>query len=157
MKPEDLLNPENFPDELKWVPAHYRLHPSDPVYLLIAWHWQRVKKSEDSLGNAITELKAALDGRLTELKATAEKIGGVNTALGQVQETLSKKPAMLAQELEAQLKQPVAAAVAQLHVLEKSLTPVAHSFQTAQRRQLLSTLLIGVAFGLVSAAILFHS
>lgn len=157
MKPEDLLNPENFPEELKWVPAHYRLHPSDPVYLLIAWHWQRVKKSEDALANAIVELKAGLDSRIAEFKETAETIAGVNTALGQVQETLATKPAMLAQELEAQLKLPVATAVAQLQGLEKSLAPVALSFRTAQRRQTLSVLLIGVAFGLVSAAILFHA
>ena len=157
MKPEDLLSPENFPDDLKWVPENYKLHPSDPVYLLIAWHWKRVQKSEDALVNATTEIKAALNSRIAELNATADKIGGLSTALGQVQEALAKKPAVLGQELDSQLKQPIAAALTQLQALEKSLAPVAHSFQGAQRRQILSVLLIGVAFGLVAAAILFHA
>jgi chromosome segregation ATPase len=156
MKPEDLLNPENFPDDLKWVHAHQRLHPNDPVYLLIAWHWQRVNKSEDTLTNATAELKAGLDHRLAELKATAESIGTINAALAKVQETLAQKPAILGQELEAKLTQPVAAAAAKLASLEKSLTPIARSFETSQRRQILATLLIGVAFGLIAAAILLR-
>ena len=61
LKPEDLLEPGNFPDDLKWVPAHYKLHPTDPVYLLIAWHWRRVKQSEDTLKATIVEIKKALD------------------------------------------------------------------------------------------------
>lgn len=157
MKPEDLLNPENFPDDLKWVHAHQRLHPNDPVYLLIAWHWQRVKKSEDTLTNATAELKAGLDHRLAELKATAETIGTISAALTKVQETLAQKPAALGKELEAKLAEPVAAAVGKLQGLEKSLAPVARSFETSQRRHVFATLLIGVAFGLIAAAILLRA
>ena len=119
MKPEDLLNPENFPDDLRWVHAHQRLHPTDPVYMLIAWHWTRVKKSEDTLSHATAELKAGLDHRLAELKATAESIGTISVALTKVQETLAQKPAVLGKELEAKLAEPVAAVVAKLQGLEK--------------------------------------
>ncbi len=157
MKPEDLLNPENFPDDLKWVHAHQRLHPTDPVYMLIAWHWTRVKKSEDTLSQAIAELKAGLDHRLAELKATAETIGTISVALTKVQETLAQKPALLGKELEAKLAEPVAAAVAKLQGVEKQLSPVARSFETSQRRQIFAILLIGVAFGLISAAILLRT
>ena len=62
LKPEDLLEPGNFPDDLKWVPAHYKLHPTDPVYLLIAWHWRRVKQSEDTLKATIVEIKKGAKG-----------------------------------------------------------------------------------------------
>ena len=71
-KPEDLFDPGTFPDDLKWVPAHYKLHPSDPVYLLIAWHWRRVKQSEDTLKATIVEIKQALDDRIGHLAEAAE-------------------------------------------------------------------------------------
>jgi len=71
LKPEDLLEPGNFPDDLKWVPAHYKLHPTDPVYLLIAWHWRRVKQSEDTLKATIVEIKKALDDRIGHLTEIA--------------------------------------------------------------------------------------
>jgi hypothetical protein len=152
-KPEDLLDPSAFPNDLAWVPAHYRLHPSDPVYLLLAWHWRRVKKSEDTLAAAILELKAALDTRVTKLTEAADTVTDVNEALAEMQAALEEKPAELAEQLDAMLAQPLAGAVEKLQELEKSLVPVARSFQISQRRQLLTALLIGVTMGVLSAVI----
>ena len=92
LKPEDLLEPGNFPDDLKWVPAHYKLHPTDPVYLLIAWHWRRVKQSEDTLKATIVEIKKALDDRIGHLTEAAETVAGVNDALADVQVALDLDP-----------------------------------------------------------------
>lgn len=156
MKPEDLLDSANLPEDLQWVPAHYRLHPGDPVYLLIAWHWQRVKASEDTLQAAIVELKTALDARIEALADSADAIAGVNAALDQVQQEMASRPEILGKELEAQLRQPVADAVTQLQAMEKSLGPVARSFRAAQRRHLTATLLIGIALGVIGALALFH-
>ncbi len=152
-KPEDLLDPSAFPDDLSWVPAHYKLHPSDPVYLLLAWHWRRVKKSEDTLAAAIIELKAAVDARMTSLAEAADTVAGVNEALAGVQAALEEKPAELSEQLDAMLAQPVEGAVARLRTLEHSLAPVARSFQVSQRRQLLAALLIGVTLGVLAALI----
>lgn len=156
-KPEDLFEPGNFPDDLKWVPAHYKLHPSDPVYLLLAWHWRRVKQSEDTMKAAIVELKQALDDRIGHLVEAAETVIGINEALADVQTALEEKPAHLEAQLDAKLNQPVAHALARLQDLEKLLAPLARSFQMARRRQLLATLLVGVALGVLSAVIVFFA
>lgn len=152
-KLEEFLDPGQFPAELAWVPAHYRMHPADPVYLLIAWHWRRVKQSEDTLAAGIFEMRALLDARTVTLAAAAETVNGVNEALASVQASLEEKPAELSAQLEAMLAQPMENALVRLQALEKSLLPVARSFETSQRRQLLAALLIGVALGVLAAVI----
>lgn len=157
MSPEELLKAENLPPELQWVAAHHRLNPGDPVYLLIAWHWHRVKSSEDTLQAAIVELKAALDLRIAALAESADAIAGVNVVLNEVRQEMASRPAVLGKELESQLRQPVAGAVAQLQAMEKSLAPVARSFRTVQRRELLAALLAGSALGALGALMLLRS
>ncbi len=153
-KPEDLLDPGHFPDDLKWVPAHYKLHPTDPVYLLIAWHWRRVKQSEDTLKASIVEIKKALDDRITNVTNAAETVAGVSDALAEVQVSLDEKPAELEAQLDAKLSKPVADAVTRLQALEKSLAPLARNFQTALRRQILATFLAGVTVGVLASVII---
>lgn len=157
MKPADLLDPAKLPEELQWVSAHYRLHPDDPVYLLIAWHWQRVKASEDTLQAAIVEMKTALDARLEALAGAADTIVVVKASLVQVQKELANRPAILALELEEKLQQPVSDAVTQLAAMGKSLGPVAQSFRSVQHRHLLATLLIGFALGVIATFVLLHA
>ncbi len=152
-KPEDLLDPAEFPDDLKWVAAHHRLHPTDPVYLLVAWHWRRVKQSEDTLKAATLELKAALDTRIASLTGAADTLAGVNDALAGVQAALEERPGEISAQLEAMLAQPLESALGRIQALEQSLLPLAGRFAAAQRRQLLATFLVGVALGLLAAAI----
>jgi 2-keto-3-deoxy-L-rhamnonate aldolase RhmA len=153
MKPEELLDPATMPDDLQWVVTQYRLQPNDPVFLLIAWHWNRMKACEDTVKLAIVELKSALDARVDSLADAAETVAGVNTVLAEVQDALAQKPAQLGQQFEKELKEPVAQAVSQLQSLEKSLAPLSRNFQTAQRRQLLAALLIGVTLGVLASVI----
>lgn len=153
MKPEELLDPATMPEDLQWVVTHYRLQPNDPVFLLIAWHWNRMKACEDTVKLAIMELRTVLDARIEALADAADTVAGVNTVLGEVQDALQAKPAQLGEQFEQQLRQPVAQAVSQLQDLEKSLAPLARNFQTARRRQLLAALLIGVALGVLSSVI----
>ncbi len=157
MKPEEMLDPATMPEDLQWVVTQYRLQPNDPVFLLIAWHWNRMKACEDTVKLAIVELKSALDARVESLADAAETVTGVNTVLAEVQAVLEEKPAQLGKQLEAELKQPVAQAVSQLQALEKSLAPLARNFQTVQRRQLLAALLIGVTLGVLSSIIVLLS
>jgi uncharacterized coiled-coil protein SlyX len=153
MKPEELLDPENLPDDLQWVATHYRLQPNDPVFLLIAWHWNRINACEDTVRAAVAEMRAALDARIETLAEAADTVAGVNAALAEVQTALERKPEQLAKQFEAQLGAPAALALAKLQALEKSLTPLARAFRSSQHRQILASLLIGVALGLLSAVI----
>jgi chromosome segregation ATPase len=123
------------------------------VFLLIAWHWNRMKKCEDTVQLAIVELKSALDARFESLADSAETVSGVNSVLAEVQAVLEEKPAQLGQQFEKELKEPVAHAVSQLQAFERSLAPLARNFQTAKRRQLLAALMTGVALGVLSSVI----
>jgi hypothetical protein len=153
MKPEELLDPANLPDDLQWIATHYRLQPNDPVFLLIAWHWNRINACEDTVRVAVAEMKAALDVRIETLANAADTVAGVNAALAEVQTALEQKPEQLGKQFEAQLGGPAAAALAKLQALEKSLTPLARAFKSAQHRQILAALLIGVALGVLAAVI----
>ena len=157
MKPEEMLDIKKMPEDLKWVVDQYRLQPNDPVFLLVAWHWSRMKACEDTVRAAIVQMKVALDTRIETLAAAAATVSGVNAALADVQDALEKKPGLLSRQFEAELVKPVANALAQVQALEKSLTPLVRTFQTAQRRQLLATLLIGVALGVLSAVIVLFA
>ena len=157
MKPEDLLNPADLPDDLKWLPTHYKLHPSDPVYLLIAWHWRRVKQSEDTLRAAIVEMKAALDSRIELLAESAETVAGVNESLAATQGAIDGLLPEIEAQLEAKLSRPIADAAGQIKTLEKSLMPLGKQIQMAKRRYLLAALLIGVALGVLSAVIVLFA
>lgn len=153
MNPEELLDPTKLPEDLQWLTKHYRLQPNDPVFLLVAWHWNRIKACEDTVRIAIGQMKAALDARIDTLADAADTVTGVNAALSDVQTALEEKPAQLGRQFEAEFRQPAAAALAQLQALEKTLAPLARMFQASQRRQLLATLLIGIALGVLSAVI----
>jgi len=150
MKPveDDFLDPAGLPDDLKWIAAHHRLHPTDPVYLLLAWHWRRIKLAEDTIYAAIVEMRTGLDARLTALSEAADTVQGVNEALIEVQGMLAEKPTELSGQIDAALAQPVQKAVARVAELETSLGQAAKAYGAAQRRQLLAVLLIGVALGL---------
>lgn len=153
MKPEDLLNPESLPDDLRWIVAQYRLRPDDPVFLLLAWHWHRTQAGEDSIRAALAELKAAVDGRVRTVKDVAEAVAGVSEALEEAQAALDQKPAELSARLERDLSEPIAAALDRLKQLEASLSPLAAQFKIARRRQLLAVFLIGIALGALCAVI----
>ena len=157
MKPQDLLDPSNFPEDLRWVSDHHALHPEDPVYLLIAWHWQRVQKSEDTLRASIVEMKAALDTRIEALTDAADAVTGLNEMLEKLQSELVSRPEILGQELQSQLQQPVTNAVEKLQSIQQALGPVAASFRSVRHQQILATLLVGLTLGIVASVVLFNS
>lgn len=151
MKPEDLLNPETLPEDLHWLAAEYRLQPSDPVYLMIAWHWHRVQKGEDTLRSATMELKAAIDSRIASVVGTAETVLAVQEQLREVQKALEQKPAALGRQLEAELQGPVTVAVAQIQAVERTCADLARAVQAtlaeAQQRQALAAFIVGLVVG----------
>ncbi len=153
MKPEDVLDPEAFPPELDWIAKQHRLNPDDPVFLILAWHWSRVNAAEDKVRVAIAEMKGALDARIATLTDAAETVAGVNEALADVQAVLQEKPEILGRQFEQQLRQPISQTLVQLQTLEKSLRPLAQTFQSSQRRQLLAAGFIGLVLGLLAAII----
>jgi hypothetical protein len=150
---EEFLDPSQFPDELAWVPAHYKIHPNDPVYLLIAWHWRRVKASEDTLAAGILELRTLLDARADSFTQAAETVSGVHDLLASLQVVLEEKPAELSEQLDAMLARPIDNALQRLQTLEKSLGSAAQNFEKSKGRQVLAALLAGVALGVLAAVI----
>jgi len=155
MKPNDLLDPSQLPLDLQWIASHQKLHPDDPVYLLLGWHAQRTKQAEDRIAALLTEMKAAVDLRITAMTTAVTTISEISAALDAVKTELAGRPEILAKELESQLTKPVNTAVSALQALDHSLKPVAQAFRTAQRRTILATLLSGITLGVVAAFILF--
>lgn len=156
MKPEDLFETESLPADLQWIARHHALHPDDPVYLLLAWHWQRISAAEDTLQAAILELKTALDARIEVMAETADAVAGVNTGLEFLQSELSEQPEKLRQELATKVNQPVASAIRQLETLNQTLKPLGQLFQHMQRRQLIAMFLCGAALGSIATTILLE-
>jgi hypothetical protein len=154
MKPEELLDPETLPEDLRWLVSEFKLQPRDPVFLLIAWHWHRVQSAEDSLRAASLELQTAVDTRVGAIAGTAEAVSSLVELLARVQASLEQKPALLSAQLDAEIKAPLA----KLHTLEQSLDGVLSAAKTtlagAQQARLLATLLIGVTLGLLAGVIL---
>lgn len=147
MKPHELLQPENMPEELQWVAEHYRLQPNDPVFLLIAWHWQTVQGGESKLKEISLELQAAMTARAKELNAAAESIAKVGAQLTQVQAALDSKPATFAKRLETELSAPITAAVTHLAAADQALKQAVKTVAQTQGRQTLVAFVIGVVFG----------
>lgn len=156
MKPadDDFLDPAGLPDDLKWVAAHHRLHPTDPVYLLLAWHWRRIKQAEDTIQAAILEMRTGLDARLTALSEAADTVEGVNDALLEVQAMLAEKPAELSTQIDNALAKPVQQAVARVAEVGKTLADAAKGYRAARRREILASLLVGVGLGLMAGVVL---
>jgi hypothetical protein len=151
VRPEELLNTETLPEDLHWLAAEYRLQPNDPIYLAIAWHWNRVQKGEDTLRSATMELKAVVDSRIADVVGAAETVVAVQELLRDVQKVLDQKPQALGRQLEIELRRPVIAAVDQIQAVERScqalLQATESTLATAQRRQALAVLLIGIVLG----------
>ncbi len=155
MKPQDLLDSETLPEDLHWLISDFKLSPKDPVFLLIAWHWHRVQKAEDSLRAANIELQTAVDSRVETIAGTAEAVASLSELLVQVQSALEEKPALLTAQVEAELKAPLA----KLRALEQSLESVLRTTREAmaqtRHREILAALLVGIALGMLSGVILF--
>lgn len=158
MKPQSLLDPDSFPEDLHWLATEYKLHPGDPVFLLIAWHWHRVKAGEDSLKAATIEFQAAVDTRVQSLNATGEAAAQLHDKLADIEKLLTANPLQLGKKLEADLERPVTATVARINSLESSLRALLQSADTvlaaSRRRQAFTTFVLGLFCGSMATLIL---
>jgi len=84
MKPDALLNPAELPVELKWIASHQKLHPDDPVYLLLGWHAQRTKQAEARIAALLIEMRASMDLRIKAMSAAADTISEISASLNAV-------------------------------------------------------------------------
>jgi hypothetical protein len=157
MKIEELLDPATLPDDLRWLATEFKLAPKDPVFVLIAWHWHRVKAAEDSLRAATVEFSSAVDARVDLLAGAAETTAALSSLLVQVQSSLEQKPALLTAQVEQELKGPLA----KLAALEKLLgTTVQHAREASaslRRHEIFAALVSGVALGGIATVILLHA
>lgn len=159
MKPEDLLNEKELPEDLKWVCQQYKLQPNDPVFVLIAWHWSQTRKLEDAITKAEFAFRKTVDKRVETLAAAVTQV----TTLSDRLTTLEKALAPTREEITARLDaafQPGLAAIRQnLASLVQESAALRELAGTAlvagQRRQVVASVLIGLALGALGGLLLF--
>lgn len=151
MSPDDLLDPENLPEDLHWLAAEFRLSPNDPAFLLIAWHWRRVQEGEDALRAATLDLKTAIDRRLNQTEQLAAKVDSVAGGLDAVAALLREQPLTLGRRFEQDLAGPVRRATENIQNLDRLLGALLRHTESvvarAQRRQAVAAFLIGFVLG----------
>lgn len=159
MKPEELLVPDKLPVELHWLISEYKLHPNDPVFILIAWQWTQTRAAEDTLRAAKMEFKAALDTRLKEFAEAVGRVEPLPGKLAALQAALTPKPEEFAKKLDQALRPGLETATANIHAVEQSSAKLLESARaahaTVQRREVLAALVAGIAFGVTVAVLVF--
>jgi hypothetical protein len=157
MNPEDLLDPQKLPKELHWLISEFKLHPKDPVFVLIAWHWSQTQAAENSLRAAKMEFNMALDTRIKTLTETAVKVTALSEKLTSLQAALTPKPEEFAKKFEAALRPGIEAATANIRTVEQSSAKLLESARaahaTVRRREVLAALVAGIAFGVTVAVL----
>ncbi|MDR1280501.1 MAG: hypothetical protein LBK99_06730 [Opitutaceae bacterium] len=154
MKPLDLLDPETLPDDLRWVVSEYKLHPRDPVFQLIVWHWQRIESGEDRLKAASMALQAAIDTRLEQAGKVSESADGLAAHLVALREALDKRPALVSEQLGEELRAPLAAFQAREQALAAVVKQADDTVGRSRQRETLAALVIGLGLGFVAALVL---
>lgn len=153
MNIRELLDPDRLPEDLQWVVAQWKLHPDDPVFALIAWHWHRMQQSEDRLRDATMELKSAVDRRIDSVITATETVVALHDKLDHVQSALQSEPLEIGQRLERDLEQVIIGSVERIGELELKVRSLSQQAETlwaqTQRRQALASFLIGVSAGLL--------
>lgn len=143
MKPEELLDPEKLPPELKLLAERHKLQLTDPVFLLIAWHWQNVQGAESKL----TQISLEMQARSRVLIESADSVAGMGRQLAELKAALEAKPLGLAKRLEEELAAPVILTVKALTVAEQALRGAVEAVEKARRRETLAAFVIGTVFG----------
>lgn len=158
MKPEDLVDPKKMPEDLHWLLTKHKLQPDDPIFLLLAWHWNSNLKAEEVLRAAALDLKTSLDTRLREAKEMVGKVDELSAKLTQLQQALTPNPDTFVLKLNTALLPAVATAKADIRAMLESAAKLLETARAAEtigsRRQVLAALVAGVALG-VTVTVLF--
>ncbi len=158
MKPEDLADPKKMPEDLHWLLTRHKIQPDDPIFLLLAWHWNTNLKAEEVLRAASLDLKTSLDTRLKEAKEAVAKVDELSGKLTQLQQALTPEAEVFVRKVNVALMPAIAAAKQDIRTMQESAAKLLETAQALEgimrRRELLATLVAGVAFG-VTVAVLF--
>jgi len=150
-KPEEVFNGDNLPEDLKWLMSHFGLPKNDPTVVLLAWHWQRVQNHNDAIQNSILMLKAALDTRIEKIESCASTVTTMTGTLEELSLVLSQKPLLISQQIEGELKTPIAASVQACSTLASRLSALLNytntTLQTTSRRQMWACFVSGLVIG----------
>lgn len=109
--PAELTYPGNLPDDLKVLLHEQKVPVDDPLIALLAWHWLRINESRDAIQDCTLSLKVALDGRVKKLADHADHLAVLNGHLEKLSQVLAEKPLAVSQQIESELKEPIAASV----------------------------------------------
>lgn len=158
MKPADLLDPEKLPVELRWLAEQHKLQPNDPVFLLLAWHWEMTHRSTDSMRAATLELRVAIESRTREIKEVLDAARPLQAQLEALRSSLESEPATVAQRFADGIEAAAANAVKEI----ESISPVVRAATEGHRRlevararrDAWASLLAGFILGLLASRLL---
>lgn len=138
-----MADPAKLPAELRLLAERHRLQLSDPVFALIAWHWQTVQGAEDRLSALSLEIQA----RVKTLLATADTVAAVGKPVAQLRDAIDAKPIAAVKRLEEELARPVRAAVAALDSAQRILRESVETLERIRGRTTFAAFAVGAVFG----------
>lgn len=158
MKPEELLDPDKLPVELRWLADQHKLQPNDPVFLLLAWHWEMTHRSADSMKAATLELKVAIESRTRELKALFDASRPLQAQLEALRTALESEPTTISQRFATGLDTAVARAREEIETLAPAMRTAMEAHRelsrSSARKDAWASLLAGFILGFMAARLI---
>ena len=175
--PTELVYPKELPDDLKLLLQEHKTPADDPVIALLAWHWLRINKSSDIIGERAAELKkmldegrelaqdhrlrleALFDERLKNLREWIKTLETLNGHLEKLSAVLSEKPLAVSKQIQEDLAKPIAASVQSVRQLTLNVgglnDEVEKSRQRIHRSQIITVFLSGYSTAALIIAWIF--
>lgn len=152
--PDELLmglETDKLPDDLKWMMGRFKMEPTDPVFLLLAWHWLRINQSQDMLHQENLAFKAVFETQVKKIQEHLTEWQKVATTIDKFQTVVTDLTKDMGRQLDGALRQPVSAALASTQQLTGQLNGILQKAE-AQNKQIkwhlpIACLLAGFAFG----------
>ncbi len=149
--PHEVFTGDNLPDDLKWLMTSFNLKKKDPCIVLLAWHWNRIKNSEDAIQGGIYSLKAALDARVEKIEIAGNKVESLASSVEQLASLLEQKPSIVSQQITHELNAPINESVATCSMLAIQLKELLDQTQTTLKqalwRQAVASFVTGLFIG----------
>ncbi len=105
--PEEIYKIDALPDDLKWMITHFNLAPSDPLIVMLAWHYTHVLGCREVVQNATFELRSCLDARIKTIHDQNEPLERNTDSILSLTDLLSDKPLKITERVEQELKKPI--------------------------------------------------
>jgi hypothetical protein len=158
--PKQLQQPGQFPDDLKALLAEIKIPGTDPILPLLAWIWKQMNDTKSGIDVARASVVAIFDDRLAQLADTTGLLSSVDEALRGVDQQLRAKPLQVKEQVQAELAEPIKAAVESCQKLDQQMKSLLqrldHKVGRTQRALNVALFTGGFTGGGLTVACLFH-